>query len=175
MDTTERPSDRPTEQPPEQPTRRPAVEPTTREALERMDRGWSEFRRRVHDLPAEHLGSRLGEGAWTRKQMLGHIATWHEMTADRLGRFAASGEPNAPDDHEDVINARAAHAAEGRTTGEILLNLDESFRRLRREVSRLTDAQLVAHDYFAVSIIAGNSFGHYEEHLADLDLGATRR
>jgi len=150
-------------------------EPTVREALDRMDRGWAEFRRRVHDLPGEQLGVRLGEGAWTRKQMLGHISTWHDLTVDRLSRFAESDEPNGTEEHEDVINARAAHAAEGRTTGEILMNLDDSFRRLRREVSRLSDAQLVAHDNWAVAIIAGNSFGHYADHVADLDASATRK
>jgi len=48
------------------------------------------------------------------------------------------------------------------------MGLDDSFRKLRREVARLTDDQLVAHDAWAATIIAGNSFGHYEEHLADL-------
>ena len=150
-------------------------QPTIREALERMDRGWSEFRRRVNELPRERLERRLGEGAWTRKQMLGHIGTWHDLTVDRLSRFAESGEPNDTEEHEDVINARAAHAAGGRTTGELLLNLDDSFRKLRREVSRLTDAQLTAHDNWAIAIIAGNSFGHYENHLADLEASAENR
>ena len=152
----------------------PPVRPTVREALERMDQGWSEFRRRVHDLPAERLEQHITDGAWTRKQMLGHIGAWHDLTVGRLMRFAASGEPNGIDEHEDVINARAAQAAVGRTSGEILMSLDDSFRKLRREVAKLTDGQLAAHDAWAAAIIAGNSFGHYEEHLPDLDRSGAR-
>ena len=150
------------------------VRPTVREALERMDRGWSEFRRRVHDLPTDRLEQHIGDGAWTRKQMLGHIGAWHDLTVDRLMRFESSGEPNGTDEHEDVINARAAHAAGGRTSGEILMSLDDSFRKLRREVAKLTDSQLAAHDAWAAAIFAGYSFGHYEVHLPDLDRSGAR-
>jgi DinB superfamily len=153
----------------DQPGAQQTVQPTLREVLERLDRGWSAFRDRVHDLPSEQLELHISEGSWTRKQMLGHIAAWHDLTVERLARFAESGQPNGVDEDEDVINARAAHAAVGRTSGELVLNLDDSFRRLRREVGRLSDAQLRAHDSWATSIIAGNTFDHYEDHLADLE------
>jgi hypothetical protein len=142
---------------------------TVRETLSRMDEGWAAFRDRVHALPSEQLELRLGDGAWTRKQMLAHIATWHDLTVERLGGFSESGVPAGLDEHEDVINARAARAAEGRTTGEILQTMEDSFRRLRREVARLTDPQLTAHDGWAAAVIAGNSYGHYLDHLPDLN------
>jgi len=50
----------------------------------------------------------------------------------------------------------------------IVQGVEDSFRRLRRQVSLLTEEQLAAHDWWAASIVRGNSFGHYEEHLADL-------
>ena len=141
---------------------------TVREVLARMDAGWTDFRGWVQAMPNEQLEERLGDGAWTRKQMLAHIATWHDLTVDRLTRFMDSGEPAELEEHEDAINARAARAATGRTTGEIVQSVEDSFRRLHRQVSRLTDAQLVDQDGFAASIIAGNSYGHYRQHLADL-------
>ena len=141
---------------------------TVSEALARMDAGWTEFSGTMKSMPNEQLEERLGDGAWTRKQMLAHIATWHDMTIDRLGRFMDSGEPVDFDEHEDAINARAARAATGRTTGEIIQGVEDSYRRLHRQVSRLTDEQLVDHDGFAAAIIAGNSYGHYRQHLADI-------
>ena len=142
---------------------------TIQDTLARMDKGWAAFHGRVTALPTEQLAPRIGEGQWTRKQMLAHITTWHDLTVDRLSRFAESGEPQELSEHEDVINARAARAAEGRTTGEILLAMADSFRRLRRQVSTLTDAQLGANEGWAAAIIAGNSYGHYAEHLPDLE------
>ncbi|HJW21841.1 MAG TPA: DinB family protein [Candidatus Limnocylindrales bacterium] len=146
-----------------------ADQPTVKEMLARMDDGWTAFSRRVHDLPVEMLDVRLGEDAWTRKQMLAHIATWHDLTVDRLGQFADTGQPVELDDDDDTINARAARASIGRTTGEVLLALDESYRRLRREVAHLTNEQLAAHNSWAAAVISGNTNRHYAEHAVDLD------
>jgi hypothetical protein len=142
--------------------------PTLHDTLSRMDDAWTSFRDRVRLLPNEQLERRLGEGAWTRKQMLAHIGTWHELTTERLARFAESGEPAEAPEDEDAINARTARAAEGRPTGEVVLTMEDTFRRLRREIVRLTDAQLAAHDAWAAATIASNTYDHYAEHLDDL-------
>ncbi len=139
------------------------------ETLDRMDAAWASFRDRVHGLPGEELERPLAGGVWTRKQMLAHIGTWHDLALERLNRFAESGEPSEAPEDEDVVNARTARAAAGRTTGEILLTMEDSYRRLRREVARLSDAQLAAHDDWAAAIIAGNTYGHYADHLDDLE------
>lgn len=144
-------------------------EHTVPEMLSRMDEGWTDFLARVQALPGEQLGARLGDGGWTRKQMLAHITTWHELTVERLAALTSSGEVPGLDEHEDAINARAARAAEGRTSGEVIQSMQDSYARLRREVARLTDEQLRDHDGFAAAIIPGNSYGHYREHLPDLD------
>jgi DinB superfamily len=148
--------------------RPPIEQPAVLETVERMDAGWAGFQRRVQAVPNERLSDRVGGGGWTRKQMLAHITAWHELTVERLGRFLASGEPSSLAEHEDAINARAARAAEGRTTGEVVQGLEDSYRRLRREVLRLTDTQLTAHDGWAAATIAGNTHGHYLEHIPDL-------
>jgi uncharacterized damage-inducible protein DinB len=146
-----------------------ADQPTVKEMLARMDQGWADFSRRVRALPAELLDQRLSENAWTRKQMLAHVATWHDLTVERLLQYSETGTPVELEEDTDAINARAARGAVGRTTGEVLLALDESYRRLRREVSRLTNEQLAAHASWAAAVIAGNAHEHYGEHIPDLD------
>jgi hypothetical protein len=144
-------------------------QPTIKEVLARMDDGWAEFSAAVHAMPAERLEQRLTEDGWSRKQMLAHIAMWHDLTIDRLAEQAETGKPAEIAEDEDALNPRAARGAGGRTTGEVILALDESLRRLRREVARLSHEQLVANDSWAVSIIAANTWRHYGEHLPDLD------
>jgi hypothetical protein len=153
-----------------------ADQPLVRNTLRRMDEGWSAFSDRVAALRNDQLTARLGEGAWTRKQMLAHISAWHELTTSRLMKFGESGEPvGLPgDEGEDSINVRTARASDGRTTGEVVVAMTDTHRRLRRTVAAMTDAQLAAHDGWAAAVIAGNSFGHYEEHLADLDVAGSR-
>jgi hypothetical protein len=69
---------------------------------------------------------------------------------------------------EDAINARTARQAVGRTAGEVLTDMDISFNRLRRQIARLTDDQVAAHDGWAAHVIAGNTYEHYAEHMADV-------
>lgn len=143
-------------------------QPLVAETLARMDEGWSAFHRRLHSLPGNALERRLADGSWTCKQMLAHVGTWHERTVDALGYLVETGElPGAPEE-TDVINARAARAAIGRTSGEVVLALDASYRLVHRAVARLTDEQLSSHDGWAIAMIAGNTYDHYAEHLADL-------
>jgi uncharacterized damage-inducible protein DinB len=144
---------------------------TTGATLARMDDAWKEFHGRLSAIPTERLAARISEDSWTLKQMVGHITAWHDLATERLAKFGASGEPAELEEHEDVVNARAARAAEGRTTGEVLLGAADSYRRFRREVSNLSDAQLAAHDGWAAEIAAANTWGHYADHLADLNAG----
>jgi hypothetical protein len=140
-------------------------QPLLRRTLARMDEAWATFSGAARSLRVEELSARIGDGGWTRKQMLAHITAWHEITAQRLLRVGESGEPSEPPEHEDVVNARAARGADGRSTGEVALSIEDSFVRLRREVAKLNDEQLAANDGWAVAVIAGNTFDHYAEHL----------
>ena len=139
-----------------------------RETLARMDDAWAGFHDRVRSIRPEKLELRIANGSWTRKQMLAHIATWHDRTVEALTDLVESQAVPGPTEDTDVINARAARAAVGRTTGEILFGLDDSYRVVHRAVSRLTDEQLMAHDGWAAAMIAGNTYDHYAEHIADL-------
>jgi len=135
-----------------------------------MDQVWRRFRAAVESFPGEYLDHRLGEGGWTRKQMLAHISVWHDLTSQRLTAFVQSGQPVPLAEHEDVINARAARAAEGRTAGEIVQGMDDSYRRLHRLIGRLSNAHFETHDGWVAAVIAGNTYDHYQEHRADLEV-----
>jgi hypothetical protein len=142
---------------------------TVPQALARMDEGWAVFTRLLSEFPAEHLDERISSG-WSRKQMLAHIAAWHDLTSDGLAEFARDGEKHDVAENDDVVNARVARAAEGRTTGEVRDWLDASFRRLRRQVAQLSDEQLAANGGWAASFIAGSSYDHYPAHADDLEV-----
>ena len=114
------------------------------------------------------MDDRLGDDGWTRKQMLEHVAAWHDLTADRLVKLINSGELAPLDRDTDQFNAAVARRAIGKTSGEVLKDIDATFNRLRRQMARLTDAQLAADDWWAACVIGGNTYGHYEEHWADI-------
>lgn len=141
--------------------------------LARVDEGWWQFRAAALQFPAGRMNEHLGEtseATWTRKQMLAHVAAWHELTADRINQLVMTGNKSDPPASVDAFNARVARQAVGRTAGEVLQELDRSFARLRRHLERMTDRQLLAHDAWAAQVVAGNTYEHYAEHMADLAL-----
>src|SRR5215218_4606441 len=116
-------------------------QPLLRRTLARMDDAWAAFRERAQSIPVQRLDTRIGDDGWSIKQMLAHVWTWHDLTLERLSTFATSGAPVELADETDAINARSARSSGGRTTGEIVFGMEDSYRRLRREVARLTDSQ----------------------------------
>jgi hypothetical protein len=147
----------------------PVNYPTTlKDLFARMDGGWHEFRVAAGAWPSERMDERIEEDGWSRKQMLAHISAWHDATHDRLGKMILSGHPEEGVGDEDAFNARVARQAIGRTAGEVLKEMEMTFNRLRRQVSRLTDQQLRADDGWAAQLIAGNTYEHYVDHAADV-------
>lgn len=149
----------------------PSPLPTTlRELLRRVEAAWLDFRAAANRFPGERMDEHLSDGGWTRKQMLSHIAAWHDLTADRLVKFMVGGQPVPLERDEDTFNAAVARQAIGKTAGEVLQDMERTFNRLRRQMQRLTDVQLRAADDWAAHIIAGNTYEHYAEHTSDLYL-----
>ncbi|MEP7159447.1 MAG: DinB family protein [Chloroflexota bacterium] len=141
-----------------------------RDMVRRVEGSWAAFRAAAVRFPLERMDEHLSEGGWTRKQMLAHIAAWHDLASDRLVKFFLGGQPVYLERETDAINASVARQAIGKTSGEVLKDMEMTYNRLHRQMSRLTDEQLGANDEWAAAIIAGNTFEHYDEHAADLYL-----
>lgn len=141
---------------------------TMRAMFARVEPAFHEFRNAAYGYPAEHMNDHIGDEGWTRKQMLSHIAAWHDLTTDRLIKMSLTGQPVPLDREQDAINAAAARVALGKTAGEVLKDVEASYARLRRQMLRMTDADLRLGDGWAAERIASNTYDHYAEHMADL-------
>lgn len=139
-------------------------------------------------LAAASLGMRVIEQptstGWSYKEMLAHVAAWHELTARRLRTFRQTGDQTYPADAggTDDFNARAAARAAGLTADEVFRELDRTRIELRDAVAALTDEQ-IGRDVqdtpwgpasWAVTVVAGNSYGHYDEHRDEIMGGVPR-
>ncbi|HEY5521009.1 MAG TPA: DinB family protein [Candidatus Limnocylindrales bacterium] len=146
----------------------PELPKTMRDTLRSVDQAWAAFRAAAERFPLERMDERLSENGWTRKQMLEHVAAWHDLTADRVVDLINTGKPAPLDRDVDVFNAAVARRAIGKTAGEILKDMDATFNRLRRQMARLNDAQLRADDWWLAYVISANTYGHYGEHWAEI-------
>jgi hypothetical protein len=142
---------------------------TSTELLAAIREPWINFRLAAAAIGVERLETRSSSG-WTYKEMLAHVSAWHGITARRLRQMRATNAPVDPPeiDDEDAFNARAAAAAKDRSVDDVLDELDRSAQALTAEIEPLTDEQVRANDGWAARIVAGNTYGHYAGHQAEL-------
>jgi hypothetical protein len=141
---------------------------TTAALLAKVDAGKRWLDERLATFPEERLDEPVG-GGWTRRQMLRHLTVWHELTTRRLREYQQTGERPGMPGTADEVNERAMATAAGRTRTQLLADLDASFIELRVEVAKLRDDQLAELDFWPGGVVVGNTYGHYEEHRADLE------
>lgn len=168
---------------------------TSKDLVARMNAAWPAFRIKAGTLTDDQLDEKTASG-WTYRQMLGHVAGWHELGRRRISEYRATGktEPSADagldallkalgvesEDRAALIakwdmdrfNAAIAKASLRDDRHVLFTKLDGSFARLRDEVAQLTEEQLGADvsdgQPYAVAVIAGDTYGHYPEHEAEL-------
>lgn len=168
---------------------------TSKDLVARMNAAWPPFRIRAGTLTDAQLDEKTDSG-WTYRQMLGHVAGWHELARRRISEYRATGktEPSADagldallkalglegEDRSaltakwdmDRFNAAIAKASLRDDRHVLFTKLDGSFARLRDEVGQLTDGQVGADVSegrpFAVAIVEGDTYGHYPEHESEL-------
>jgi hypothetical protein len=152
---------------------------TSKELLARVDDAWRPFREAVRGIGRARMNEPTGAG-WTYRDLLAHVAAWHDLTTRRLRKLRETGTFAGPGDEvslglpafrdADDFNARvmAGHRLVG---PEALVDeLDTAFRSLRSELAMLTDEQIHANHDWAIAIVTGNTFGHYKEHAKELGL-----
>lgn len=155
------------------------AEPTTARALlAKVDASWRPFREAVRHVGRAKMDQPIGSG-WTYHDLFAHIVGWQDLSARRLRAFRADGTfppynggvPGiAPFTDGDEFNARLVSSH--RLVGPEALTdeLDTTFHSLRRELAGLTDDQVSANDGWVVTVVAGTTYDHFEEHANELGL-----
>lgn len=150
-----------------------AVPNTTVELVARIEAEWKVFRDAIQRLSREGLDRRI-DGAWSYKDMLGHMAAWMEFAPERLHAIR-SGDRDPlqwSDEEADRFNARAI--AERRLVGaeSIVDELDTAYRRVLDEARRATNAEIKGsdHDSGVLSILAWGTYLHWADHHAELGI-----
>ena len=149
---------------------------TSSELAARVDAGWRPFREAVRGLGRARLDERTPAG-WSYHDLIAHVAAWEELTARRLRTLHESGDRTEPEAAADAFNAHvvATHRLVG---AEALLDeLDTAHRSLLAALEGLSDDEVAAEVQetpwgpasWVVAIVAGNTYGHYAEHAAELE------
>ncbi|MGH2491446.1 MAG: maleylpyruvate isomerase N-terminal domain-containing protein [Candidatus Limnocylindria bacterium] len=147
---------------------------TAKDLASAVNAGWINFRLAIMSLSAAGLDATTPVG-WTYRAMAQHTAGWEDLTVKRLARLRESGEFASSGVDTDEFNAEMAELAKERTGREVLADLDDAHTRLVAEIEKLTPEQIHANDEWAIAVVAGNSYGHYAEHHAELFAAVPKR
>jgi hypothetical protein len=152
---------------------------TSRELLARVDDAWRPFREAVRGIGRARMIEPTGAG-WTYRDLLAHVAAWHDLTTRRLRKFRETGTFPGPGDEAslglpefrdaDDFNARVVTSHRLVGAEALVDELDTAFRSLRSELAKLSDEQIHANRDWVIAIVSGNTFGHYAEHAKEVGL-----
>jgi hypothetical protein len=157
------------------------------ELMARIASAWAELQRLLDALSPEDMERPLGD--WTPKQQLGHISVWEASLVALLrgeSRAAAMGAPlDAWERHDtDAINAQVAERSKRWPLDNVLKRAEEIHGEVVAQLEAMSDADLqrpYSHyqpedgeragdgaDRPVVGWVNGNTWLHYEEHVATL-------
>ena len=135
-------------------------------------------------LSEKRMDRHILESNWALKDVLAHITFWEQRLLVML-RNAARGETTpsllAPDEDWQVgvdrVNAEAFAANQHRMVADIRADYHASFNEVVATLTATPEEALFAPTGYAhlfdesvIGIIAGNTYGHYEEHLPMVQL-----
>lgn len=141
-----------------------AVPKRPAQLLEKMRDGWRPFRRAVGRIGLSRLGRTTSAG-WTAKAMVSHTAAWLEKLEGSLPERLAGRRGQVYDAQKENDKEQAGSAA--RPAHEVTKRLDDAWQRVVRMVEGLPSDEDV--HFMAIRLIAGESYGHFSEHVTELE------
>jgi hypothetical protein len=138
-------------------------------ALQKVEAGFGEVLAAVSGLNEDQMSRRF-YGDWNAKDILAHIAGWHEQMTAAMQRMAR-GERPTPEgvdySDSDAWNARFAAAMRPQSGDTAVAVLRQSFANFVRAARAIPDERY-GEGKTVNRILEGNGYGHYEEHLPAL-------
>ena len=134
-------------------------------ALQRLERSWRGLTEALDGIPEERLTEPGAVGAWSVKDVMGHLAFWDEQALLAAERHLA-GQPPAAVPDVQAMNEREAAARTVRTVAEQRAEME----RAHELIVALLDSRLPL-DPSTVGLcgcLEESTYQHYDEHAGQI-------
>jgi hypothetical protein len=164
--------------------------PSRQEAIDTLREGSARMRDLLEGLSAGELErpATIGDGDWSARDLLGHIASWEEIALDTLAEWRGEGRPWIEDvfaggtNAVDELNGRRIEENRALPLEEVRSGADTVHLRLIEEIERTPDGEWTARAAYRTerrehlgtllgSVLGApkRPFGHAFAHLSDLE------
>lgn len=159
------------------------------ELLARVKQGWDEFNAYLSTLSEEQLTVPTDAAGWTAKDHITHLAAWEDGVyglLEKQPRWEWMGIDEAMWQRGDFdeINAAIRERFRDLSPAEALKLLHDSHQRLVKKVESMSEEALaLPYNHYQPNSdvdspvwhrIAGNTYGHFEEHQPWIEAIVTR-
>ena len=136
--------------------------------LREANEAYAELRHAIEGLSDDEM-RQVWLGSWGVREILIHIAGWHEVATPALGHIARDEAPYPPGTYDDfdAWNARFVIQKTGVKTSDVLAELDVSHKNFVEAARALPDQHFQA-GKTARETFENNGPGHYREHAAQI-------
>ena len=136
--------------------------------LREANEAYAELRQAIEGLSDDEM-RQIWLGSWGVREILIHIAGWHEVATPALGHIARDEAPYPPGTYDDfdAWNARFVIQKTGVKTSDVLAELDVSHKNFVEAARALPDQHFQA-GKTARETFENNGPGHYREHAAQI-------
>ena len=128
-------------------------------------------------LNEEQLLVPVLHGGWTIKDLIAHFGFWEERIASLYGQLSGGVEPPVNDLALDGLNAQAYVQHQAQPLDDVRREERAAYLQLLTIAANASDDDLFNPQRFAwtqgqpfAEWIENNTYGHYEEHAADLEV-----
>lgn len=152
---------------------------TRDEVLQALERDRAQLQAALEGLDDQVMTTVPVVGEWTIKDLLGHMAMWHQVALQFIADYRNTGLPKSlgfkDDAAIDAHNQRQVERRRAWPVAQVGAELDASYRELAAASAGLTDKQLNTplpapwQDTTTLErLIAVNSYEHDPEHIAQM-------
>jgi len=161
--------------------------PTRDQAITELDKGYHTVQQLCARLSAMQMArpATIGNGAWSAKDLLGHLAFWEELAAQAVADWRAGHRPSVEDlfdqQRTDVANAGNYERTSDQSLHDVVERARVAHRAIVAAISTLSDQEWSASPLYAdphaadlgdllggVLAAPSGPFQHASAHLEDL-------
>lgn len=155
------------------------------ELLQFVEDGRHDFIDLINSIPKERLEEKGVETNWSVKDILAHITAWETKMSNAFTEILHSDEP--PDwpttlQAVDQLNANFYDENKDKPLTQVLVEFEESYPKAITAIKALSEDDLFDPDRFywrqgraLWETAAGNTFGHYMDHIPNIQAWLNQR